>query len=443
MKRFSTGTLEKVGFVLSALFVAFLYGYGARSFNIFPSPLIDRAWDQAEQVLPFLHSPHYLEPRVYERSGARSVRPEEMAPGLTLITTRLPESDWRPGIQLIDAEGNVVHRWVVEPNEVFSGVELPEGRLPNPNIHGSHLRPDGDVVLNLSTWGVARLDACGEVQWARAMAHHHSVARADDGSYWVPTQSQPSDDEVPTGSFTGLGEPEYQNAIVRLDDDGKTLDHFNVLKVLYENELEERIAKTRMVSHRSDITHLNDVEPLPKTLADQYPTFAAGDLLVSLSKLDMVFVMDPETKTVKWHAVRPWISQHDPDFIGAGWIGVFDNRSDGTGRGEMLGGSRIVAVQPHTDSLDVRFPTRHSEPFYTRTQGKWQLLSNGNMLLAESNAGRVVEVNRNGETVWDWVTEPYDSTSVPEVTEATRYDLNETDVATWRCSIADKEEAGQ
>jgi hypothetical protein len=81
---------------------------------------------------------------------------------------------------------------------------------------------------------------------------------------------------------------------------------------------------------------------------------------------------DPESLDVKWHASDPFIAQHDPDFIGDGWIAVFDNQDDGTGRGSLLGGSRIVAVQPHTDSTKVLFPTEHSEPFTPPARDAWR-----------------------------------------------------------------------
>ena len=108
-------------------------------------------------------------------------------------------------------------------------------------------------------------------------------------------------------------------------------------------------------------------------------------------------VLDPETLEVRWHAADPFIHQHDPDFIGEGWTGLFDNNQDETERGSMLGGRRIVAMQPHTDSIEVLFQASGAEPFYTPAMGKWQRLENGNLLLTESQAGRVVEVT--GEPV--------------------------------------------
>ena len=50
-----------------------------------------------------------------------------------------------------------------------------------------------------------------------------------------------------------------------------------------------------------DLFHLNDVEALSNSIADQYPLFETGDLLISLRDLHLVFVMDPITEIVKWY----------------------------------------------------------------------------------------------------------------------------------------------
>jgi hypothetical protein len=182
---------------------------------------------------------------------------------------------------------------------------------------------------------------------------------------------------------------------------------------------------------------LNDVEPLGASVADQYPLLEAGDLLVSLRDLHLVLVVDPGTGGVKWHVSAPHILQHDVDFFGNGWIGIFDNNRDFTKRGDMLGGTRTVAVQPGSDSTRVLFPTPHSDPFYTAFRGKWQMLKNGNMLLTEARSGRVVEVTADGRTVWEWIHEPYSDSLVPLVTKATRVDVTREEVASWPCSSVD------
>lgn len=443
--------LDKVAFVVSVAFLSLLYGAIAQSLGLFPSGLLAQAWRQAAAVAPSVagpdtasSTPRWMEPRVYDWDGVGESHPERMQPGLTLLTSAWEYPDgWVPAIRLYDAAGHVVHEWPVRAAEIFDDtVDSPTGILSLEDIHGVFLFGDGDVVVSLPYVGAVRMDVCGHVKWWRsANNYHHSVARADDGTFWMPgvLRDRPAESPAyPTG-YPGLAGPIHQDLIVQLTADGEVLRTFNVLDLLYDNGLQRfiphaRLDRTLVDPYGIDITHLNDVEPLSTDMADEYPLFEAGDLVVSLRRQHLVFVFDPDTRKVKWHAHSPFIHQHDPDFIGGGWIGVFDNNQDGTERGTMLGGSRIVLLQPHTDSLKVIFPTPGSAPFYTEVRGKWQLLENGNLLLTEAMAGRVVEVGPDGGTIWEWVHAPSSATTVPAVTEATRVALTPEEVAAWPCS---------
>jgi hypothetical protein len=228
---------------------------------------------------------------------------------------------------------------------------------------------------------MARLDACGEVQWRLAEGTHHSIARAEDGTFWVPgvsNEPRASSENYPNG-FPGLGGTAvWVDRLLRVSEDGTILQDINLLDILYRNGLERYIPKVLGLEGQfpesddvpTDITHMNDIEPLSASMADEYPLFDAGDLVVSLRSLNLVFVVDPDTKTVKWHASDPFIYQHDPDFLGNGWIDVFDNNYDLTERGSMLGGSRIIGLRPHTGTTEIWFPTQRSDPFYTGLRGK-------------------------------------------------------------------------
>lgn len=430
-------TLEKAAFLLSAALLLFLYGYGSRVFNWFPDAFLDRAIQQARYQFG---APHYVAPRVYEDHGIRRVEVGELAPGLTLLATHAKSTDWQAGLRLIDRDGRTLHRWLANPAELFAGVKAVRGASVRDRrgVHGSYLFPNGDVLLNLEYLGIARLDACGNVEWRLQNGAHHSIARADDGSFWVPitdSAAVPRSERYP-GGYPGLDRAVNHDRLLRVSEDGRPLDTISVLDVLYRNNLVRYLTKARVVIP-TDVMHVNDVEPLPGALADTYPLFEAGDLLVSLRASDLVFVVDPETELVKWYASDPFVQQHDPDFIGDGWIGVFNNNWDWTDRGEMLGGSHVVALQPHTDSLRTLFPTTASDPFYTPFLGKWQKLRNGNMLLTEGRPGRLVEIAPDGRTVWEWMNEPYDESSVVEVTEGTRYELTRRQVAAWPCGMSD------
>lgn len=435
----------KAFFVLSVAFIAFLLGFATRWHRWYPNEVLEEASDQVTTLRKYWsEKPTPLAGRVYDRPGARTVDSSRIQPGLTAITSSWQtDGTWSAGVKLVDHTGETVHHWPIDKEALFpDSLDLrwsyPEVRA----LHGSFVFPNGDLLVNLSRVGTVRLDACGRVQWRSTEGNHHSIARAQDGSFWIPgTSRRPRQASAtyPNG-YPGLDEPVWIEELLHVGADGELLQKINVLDVLYANGLERYTVKTNQPEAETDgpgtedLMHLNDVEPLTPEMADEYPLFDAGDLLVSLREPHLVFVFDPDTKEAKWHASAPFIQQHDPDFMGNGWIGVFDNNEDFTERGTMLGGSRIVALQPHTDSMEIRFPTASSDPFYTDVRGKWQGLQNGNMLLTEAQAGRVAEVDPQGRTVWEWVQPSYNGSLVPVVTKAVRLDLTHEAVSSWSCT---------
>jgi len=443
-----SSTFAKAWFVLSVAMLSMAYGMAATQWGWFPSSLAEQAWKQLYWGVQET-SINLLNYRVYDRTGVHTVRPKQMQPGLTLVVSSWrKEGELDPELRLMTRTGEVLHTWRVDRAALFPA-DLSQRRDPErTNVHGSSLLPNGDVLVNLEYVGMARLDACGEVQWRLAEGNHHSIARAEDGTFWVPgvsNEPRAGSENYPNG-FPGLGGTAvWVDRLLHVSEDGTILQDINVLDVLYQNGLQRYIPKVLGLDGQfpdaedvpTDITHVNDIEPLSSSMADEYPLFDAGDLVVSLRSLNLVFVVDPDTKTVKWHASDPFIYQHDPDFVGNGWIGIFDNNYDLTERGSMLGGSRIIGMRPHAGATDVWFPTPHSDSFYTGLRGKWQHLDNGNMLLTEAEAGRVVEVDSTGRTVWEWIHEPYDN-SVPWVTKASRHDLTPEDVASWPCSTGER-----
>ena len=407
--------------MLAVALFAFLYGVATRAFGWFPNGVLESAYNQARALSPF--QPRlWTSVRVYEREGVREVQPARISPGLTMASGRWRESDWEPSVRLMDLAGRTLHERIFKPTELFGE--------PFKSVHGFQLLSGGEIVVNIAYAGTVRADACGNVLWKLDSGSHHSIIRDDDGSFWI-SANDPTPTSHPVWEIAGPGRV-YHDKILHVSGDGRILQEIGILDVLAAAE--QTIPYLIRHQEGSDITHLNDVEPLSDAMAPQYPLFDSGDLLVSVKHLNLIFVFDPASGAVKWHASEPFIQQHDPDFVGDGWIGVFDNHEDGTPRGERLGGSRIVLLQAHTDSIIEIFPTPLSEPFYTPTQGTWQKLTNGNLLLSESRAGRVVEVAPDGQTVWDWVIAPYDDSTLPEVYQSIRYNVTPDEVLGWPCS---------
>jgi hypothetical protein len=168
-------------------------------------------------------------------------------------------------------------------------------------------------------------------------------------------------------------------------------------------------------------------------MADAFPMFAAGDLLVSLRNISTVFVLDGKTEQIKWHMRHPLVRQHDPDFEPDGTIVIYDNRDDMTQRGAQLGPTRLIKVDPATKEYTTVYPLTDKQAWYSQTGGKHQLLDNGNRLITEPHGGRVLEVDEAGELVWDWIIDPRDGL-VPEVLEGSRYPAAMAEFDTSACN---------
>lgn len=418
------------GVALFAMSVAMGYGFIITKTKSFPYNYLQKA------VLAYgesIRRAHYLNPQRFDRAGAEIHDREAMAPGVTLLTSYWPETGWRPGIRLIDADGTVLHHWNVRPELIWPDPPYEDhvSGVLNQNdnyVHGTWLLPDGDILLSIEYLGLQRLNSCGEVIWKLPYRTHHSIHRADDGNFWVPGFRWR---EERTEQFPGLVPPFGEDIALKVSPEGEVLKEISILKALFDSGYRGNFWRYRRI--KDDTTHLNDIEPLPRRLADRFDSFEEGDLLISMRFLSAIAVMD-QSGNIKWYAEGHFNNQHDPDFSDDGRIYVFDNRWDGSDRGRYLGGSAIKSIDPATDDVTTVYPKENSPPFHTKSGGKLQLLENGNYLITEARAARVFEVDAQGRIVWEWIQEPYDDDSVPEVLEGTRYELTPEQVAAWPCS---------
>ena len=133
---------------------------------------------------------------------------------------------------------------------------------------------------------------------------------------------------------------------------------------------------------------------LHSDIADRFPDFAPGDLLISLRTLHLVAVLDPNSGHVKWWSRGPWRFQHDPDFTGDGKISVYNNN---TGRSR----SEIIKIDPSTREVSNELLDGELS-FQAGGMGTHQYLPNGNVLIVVPQEGRIIEVSETGEVVFEF-----------------------------------------
>lgn len=440
-----------IAFVTSLVFVALVYGFAAARFGWFPSSLLGPALDYAYFSLQAVDT-HRLHPARYDFVGARSydedgqvvaVGDEANERDVTLVTSWFTTAAGvRPEVRVLDRRGEVLHRWEFDAAKLWAGRKADPMTPADPfqeYAHGTYLFEDGSVLINVEYHGLVRLDARGEVVWKCDRRTHHSVHRDEDGNFWVPVLSHADDLKDVVTKYLGLWPPVSVEGALKISPDGVILEEHDFIAALCASEHKSLLWTTgpNAAARKGDIVHLNDVEPLPQAFAAQYPMFAAGDLLVSMCYLDAVFVYDPRARAIRWLANGPWVRQHDPDFLGDGWISVFDNRWDESPGGQLLGGSRLVAVQPHTGARQVLYPGPAAggglrRPFYTSLGGKAQRLATGGWLLTEATGGRVFEIDAQGRIRWEWVQAPERNGMICEVLEGTRYAIPRARALAWQ-----------
>lgn len=257
-------------------------------------------------------------------------------------------------------------------------------------VHGIDILPDGSVIYAFNGGNsLTRKNSCDAMIWATKAKVHHAVSwNPDTRTIWSPWGV---DDDEGLAEFSAtdgsLKRVILAKAIIAAD---ATIDPLGI----------SRTAKSfRGKNTRSfddpfypDPFHFNDIEPLTSELADAFPRFDAGDLLVSARSVNLVFVLDPDTSKIKWWRNGATIRQHDADWLQDGRISVYNNRMS-------RGSSSIIALDPDTMRKDVLVDgARHD--FYSRIRGKQQMLPGGTVLVTSTEQGQAFAVDASGKEVF-------------------------------------------
>lgn len=267
---------------------------------------------------------------------------------------------------LLDLNGRLVHSW-------------PQARLK------SRVRflPDGSILGIGLGRQVVEYDWKGKKTWQFPTPDaipHHDVIRLANGNTLVLV----------------LREGEGTDTLLEVDRAGKVVWTWRAAERLGPL-LPEKPANPR------DVTHFNSLQELPQNpwAAAGDARFRPGNLLVSARNLNTVFVIDRASGEVVWHYAADLDRQHEALLLPSGRIQIFNNRSRSFAGDRQ---SEILEIDPR----DGRVLWRFKQPgFFTPTAGTQQPLANGNLLLTSTRGGRVFEITRSGETVWQWVP-PYE-----------------------------------
>lgn len=434
--------LPKLLFTLSRIVIlvlgGFVYGLISYGSDLFPIP-------QLRMTMNLISSGDI----------AGDPRSEHMQPsrgqGSGVTVNLLPEDDVyilmsgffddKNQIRLIKRDGTVVKKWSLDYLKHFPNEDSRTCNMLSPlytDTHGVHLTPKGEVVFNYEYCGTVKLNQCGQVMWTINQPTHHSIVPAEAGGYWglsrLKWNAKDEPNRFPPFSSPGGDRVIHEDTIIRIGEDGGILETISIPVLMMANNLESLMtANGLLFSSRgvldSELVHANKVAELPSALADDFPLFSAGDLAVSVKRLNLVFVIDPVSKKIKWHQTGPWIRQHDPEFMADGRISIFNNNVYQTAyvnRKTDLDSdfsTNIMAVDPISRETEILFGEKPGQEMLSVIRGQHELLKNNHIVITEFDAGRVLEVDSEKNVVWEYVNQ-VDDQYVGEITNAVMYQAN-------------------
>jgi len=358
---------------------------------------------------------------------------------------------------LMDMAGKVLHRWSSKAG-IWTDQDLPVGQKmwgPDGWFHVA-MSPQGDLYAITYSNKLIKLDWDSNLQWIAAEQVHHDVRLLENGDVLALGLAR-KDITRPSGRVS----PILDNEILLISPQGKTKKRISLYQMFMKNnlasaalaiklsfafllldrrlnpveawlanraqdnlekreveklfdvcwaavtrdwsrvdnkyklskEIKKAVEVQALLFTPLDIFHTNSIEVIPR---DEEGHWKKGDLLISIRNLNLVMVVDGSN----WKIRGGWgpgnlDMQHHASLLPNSKIVVFDN---GVSRKQ----SRIIQVDPKTRKIVWTYEGSPPESFFTNHLGGVTPLKNGNFLVAESNNGRVFEITRDKQIVWEF-----------------------------------------
>ena len=410
---------ELLFFVLSLIIILFIVAYlfGAYSFSNYlkPIPLLQEIKHFYNEGGFFFNKRHIQPKRYLGNNIINSVKDDN---SIVLLSGYFDDENQ---IRLIKKDGTLIHKWSNNYFDHFPNKKLRVCKVVSPllvDIHGIELNSKGEIVFNYEYCGTVKIDYCGKVIWTVSEKTHHSVTSSQKGGYWLLSQKSFTSKNLPAHlqRYDGvLSKFEIidDDYIKKINEHGETEFDLSISELLIDNDFEYLLSFSVNSGdeNRIELFHSNKITELKKNLTKSFPMFREGDLLISIRDHNLLFVVDPYKKIIKWHQIGPWINQHDPEFLINGKISVFNNNTIYTNTFinkkindiNLKNLSNIMTVNPSDRSTEVVFGNKSNQQMQTTIRGDHDILQNGNIVITEFESGRVIEINNTGKILWEYL----------------------------------------
>jgi hypothetical protein len=309
---------------------------------------------------------------------------------------------------LIGMDGRVLHEWRRPYSAIWNQSAEAKATPNNPGgdelifMDKARMLPNGDLLAIYvgaadTPWGygMVKLDRESNVLWSYLGHTHHDFDIAPDGRIVALTNDFSHERVEGLGK---LDEPYLDDFLVVLSADGKEMKKVSLLRALAKSRF-KLLSLAIPAYGLGDPLHTNSVQVIDAALAKNFPFGKEGDVLVSFRDMSAIAVVSLEKEEVTWAMRGPWLWQHQARLLPNGHITLFDN----LGGFRDDNGARVLEVDPKSGAVVWSYRGDDNNPLHSPLRSGAVVLPNDNVLITESDAGRVFEVTRKGKIVWNFV----------------------------------------
>ena len=324
--------------------------------------------------------------------------PKRAYNGYTLFAPLNSSKVW-----LIDMLGRFVHCWETGYLPGCHGVLLPNG-----NLLYAGKKNNGPLMEFGGSCGILiELDWNGKEVWRYEDPFmNHDFWRMENGNTML-LRWEAVPDDIAAKIKGGIPGTERKGVIWctsfhEIDRAGNIVWEW----VAYEH-LDPDVDTICPLCHRAQWDYTNSIEVLPD-----------GNILTSNRVFNCVTIIDKLTGEIKWRWGQNELGhQHNATMLENGNILIFDN---GHHRcqpriGEQFPFSRVVEVEKESGKIVWEY--RHTSPlrFFSGFVSGAERLPNGNTLICSGAQGRFLEVTKECEIVWEYISPFYFKNANPAI----------------------------
>ena len=311
-------------------------------------------------------------------------------------------------VYLLDMKGDIVHHWVIPGIVKLHGELLPNGNLLC-SVDKKQVKNPLGLVFAVSS--IMELDWDSQVVWRYEDPYHdcHDRCRLRNGNtlYMRYAPLTPEKQAKVQGGVAGTEHEGQMFTLVltEITAQGQIVDEMDLSQALDAN-----VDIITPYGTRELWPGLNAIEEMPD-----------GKIVSTSYNLSACYIWDRENKTVAWRygqGEEKISFPHDPQPLKNGNIMLFDNgryyAPDPNGKTNYFPPdfSRVIEIDPKTKKTVWEYRAENPVDFYSTYISSSQRLANGNTLICEGAVGRIFEVTKNGEIVWEYVSPIYTQTGM-------------------------------